>query len=213
MLDINLTISDKYPAIQYFLYDYIREELGCNIISDFSLNVGGNNISASSHKIDAIITDLSYCNDDRQFYGIGKIRAIQRAIPGAKVILYVEYDNLPILKKAISYGADAIISKYDSVSEIKKVLTEIFVKNHNGVYLSKFINNIVKNEVEKNDRLTAKEWEIIRLYSMGLSLSNIAKKQNRAVSTVATQKYNAMKKLNVSNNSELIQYACMNNII
>ena len=99
MLDINLTISDKYPAIQYFLYDYIREELGCNIISDFSLNVGGNNISASSHKIDAIITDLSYCNDDRQFYGIGKIRAIQRAIPGAKVILYVEYDNLPILKK------------------------------------------------------------------------------------------------------------------
>lgn len=213
MLDINLAISDKYPAIQCFLCHYAREELGCNIIADFSLSEMDKRDSAARQRIDAIITDLSYCNDDRQLYGVAKIRAIQRALPETKVVLYVEYDNLSILKKAISYGADAIVSKYDPVSEIKKALNEIFSRPHHRVYLSAFINAIVESETEKSVRLTAKEWEIIRLYSMGLSLSSIAKKQNRAVSTVATQKYNAMKKLNVNTNSELIQYACMNNII
>ncbi|ORM88497.1 hypothetical protein HA44_00490 [Mixta gaviniae] len=187
--------------------------MGCNIIADFSLSEMDKRDSAARQRIDAIITDLSYCNDDRQLYGVAKIRAIQRALPEAKVVLYVEYDNLSILKKAISYGADAIVSKYDPVSEIKKALNEIFSRPHHRVYLSAFINAIVESETEKSVRLTAKEWEIIRLYSMGLSLSSIAKKQNRAVSTVATQKYNAMKKLNVNTNSELIQYACMNNII
>ncbi|MFD1801213.1 LuxR C-terminal-related transcriptional regulator [Mixta tenebrionis] len=213
MLKINLAISDKYPAIQYFLCNYVKDELGCNIISDFSLSEAGIVRSSCKEKIDAIITDLSYGNDETQIYGVSKIRAIQRAAPEAKVILYVEYDNLSILKKAISYGADAIVSKYDPVSEMKKALCEIFSKKRNSAYLSKFISSILENDVEKTSRLTAKEWEIIRLYSMGLSLSNIAKKQNRAVSTVATQKYNAMKKLNVNTNSELIQYACMNNII
>lgn len=213
MLEINLAISDKYPAIQFFLCNYIKEELGCNIIDDFSLKNEGVIRSAGKENIDAIITDLSYCNDDQQLYGISKIRALKRTFPDAKIILYVEYDNLSILKKAISYGADAIVSKYDPVSEIKKALCEIFIKSRKPVYLSKTINNIIDNDVEKSSRLTAKEWEIIRLYSMGLSLSNIAKKQNRAVSTVATQKYNAMKKLNVNTNIELIQYACINNII
>jgi two-component system capsular synthesis response regulator RcsB len=213
MLKINLAISDKYPAIQYFLCNYIKEELGCNIIDDFYLNNEDIIRKSGKDNIEAIITDLSYCGNDQQLYGVSKIRAIKRAFPTAKIILYVEYDNLSILKKAISYGADAIVSKYDPVSEIKKALCEIFIKSRKSAYLSKTINTILESNIEKSCRLTAKEWEIIRLYSMGLSLSNIAKKQNRAVSTVATQKYNAMKKLNVNTNSELIQYACINNII
>lgn len=213
MLKINLAISDKYPAIQSFLCDYIREELGCNIISDFPINEDSAVRLASQGKVDAIITDLSYCRDGGPLYGVSKIRWIKELFPAAKIILYVEYDNLSILKKALNYGVDAIVSKYDAVSEVKKSLCEVFIKKTSRTYCSKIIRTIIESDMEKSCRLTAKEWEIIRLYSMGLSLSTIAKKQNRAVSTVATQKYNAMKKLNVNNNSELIQYACINNII
>lgn len=214
MLKINLAISDKYPAVQYFLCHYLKEELGCNIISDFVLNEeSAARLSSQGNPPEAIITDLSYCSDSGQLYGVAKIRWIKQLFPAAKIILYVEYDNLSILKKALNYGVDAIVSKYDAVTEIKKALHEIYIKKSADCYRSKKIKTIIDSEIEKSGRLTAKEWEIIRLYSMGLSLSTIAKKQNRAVSTVATQKYNAMKKLNVNSNSELIQYACLNNII
>ncbi|GLR07467.1 hypothetical protein COO59_13425 [Mixta theicola] len=213
MLKINLAISDKYPAVQYFLCNYIRQELGCNIIPEFSLNEEHALRHTNQKPVDAIITDLSYCSDGDQLYGVSKIRAIKQRFPTAKIILYLEYNNSSILKKTLNYGVDAIVSKYDAVSEIKKALCEVFVKKHSIAWLSKNIKAIIESDIEKSSRLTAKEWEIIQLYSMGLSLSSIAKKQNRAVSTIATQKYNAMKKLNVNNNSELIQYACINNII
>ncbi|MGD8107136.1 LuxR C-terminal-related transcriptional regulator [Pantoea sp. FN0302] len=213
MLKINLAISDKYPAVQYFLCNYLKQELGCNILPGISLNEDHAIKHTEQHRVDAIITDLSYDSDGRQFYGVSKIRAIKKRFPAAKIILYTEFNNLSILKKTLNYGVDAIVSKYDAVSEIKKALCEVFTKKHSTAWVSKNIKSIIESDIEKSSRLTAKEWEIIQLYSMGLSLSNIAKKQNRAVSTVATQKYNAMKKLNVHTNSELIQYACINNII
>lgn len=213
MLKINVAISDKYPAVHYFLCNYIKEELGCNIISDISLSEERTLQPASRTPVDAIITDLAYYSDGGHLYGVAKIRAIKQRFPTAKIILYTEFNNVSILKKALNYGVDAIVSKYDAVSEIKKAFREIFIKKHSVAWVSKEIKSITESGIEKTSRLTAKEWEIIQLYSMGLSLSSIAKKQNRAVSTVATQKYNAMKKLNVNTNSELIQYACINNII
>lgn len=213
MLKINVAISDKYPAVQCFLCNYIKQELGCNIIADISLSEAPVPQPVSRTPVDAIITDLAYDSDGGHLYGVAKIRAIKHRFPKAKIILYTEFSNVPILKKALNYGVDAIVSKYDAVSEIKKAFCEVFIKKQSEAWISKEIKSITASGIEKNSRLTAKEWEIIQLYSMGLSLSSIAKKQNRAVSTVATQKYNAMKKLNVNTNSELIQYACINNII
>ncbi|YCH30533.1 response regulator transcription factor [Erwinia sp. D4-22] len=213
MLQINLAISDKYPAVHCFLCHYLKQELGCHIIADIVLNEEQLLRQADRMQPDAIITDLSSYSDSGQLYGVAKIRAIKQRFPRAKIILYTEFNNVSILKKAVNYGVDAIVSKYDAVSEIKKALCEVFVKKHSATWLSKQVKSIIESDIEKSRRLTAKEWEIIQLYSMGLSLSSIAKKQNRAVSTVATQKYNAMKKLNVNSNSELIQYACINNII
>ena len=213
MLQMKLAISDKYPAVHSFLCSYLKQELGCSIIS--GLDLDDEHRLRQQHPMlpDAIITDITYHHDGGQLYGVAKIRSIKKRFPAAKIILYTEINNLSILKKALSYGTDAIVSKYDGVSEIKRALHEVFLKKQRAIWLSKKIKAIIESNIESSGRLTAKEWEIIQLYSMGLSLSSIAKKQNRAVSTVATQKYNAMKKLNLNSNSELIQYACINNII
>ena len=54
--------------------------------------------------------------------------------------------------------------------------------------------------------LSAREWEVLHLIVEGFSTTEIARHRNRSVSTIATQKHNAMKKLNLSNHSELIKY-------
>ncbi|MCZ5806281.1 response regulator transcription factor [Enterobacter hormaechei] len=47
---------------------------------------------------------------------------------------------------------------------------------------------------------------MLHLIVEGFSTTEIARHRNRSVSTIATQKHNAMKKLNLSNHSELIKY-------
>ncbi len=55
--------------------------------------------------------------------------------------------------------------------------------------------------------LTKKELEIIRLFAAGLTLTEIAGRFNRAISTVATQKSAAMRKLRLKTHADVIRYA------
>ena len=66
--------------------------------------------------------------------------------------------------------------------------------------------------IEK-ETLTSSELEVIRLFAMGYSLTEIAQNRKRSVSTVATQKYNAMRKLLLSSNTDLIKYVYSQNML
>jgi DNA-binding CsgD family transcriptional regulator len=68
-----------------------------------------------------------------------------------------------------------------------------FSKNH----------GIIKKEVE-NFKLTRIEFDILLLMARGYSLMRIAKKRGKSTKTVSTQKKAAMKKLDIRNNSELL---------
>jgi two-component system capsular synthesis response regulator RcsB len=61
--------------------------------------------------------------------------------------------------------------------------------------------------------LTKKELEVVRHFALGASLTEIARKVNRSISTVATQKSAAMKKLRLRTNAELVLYAQENGLV
>jgi len=54
--------------------------------------------------------------------------------------------------------------------------------------------------------LTERELQVIRLYVDGLRLKDIAVKLCRSVATIAVHKHNAMQKLNITNNIQLVTY-------
>jgi two-component system capsular synthesis response regulator RcsB len=55
--------------------------------------------------------------------------------------------------------------------------------------------------------LSARELEVVRLYASGMSLTEIAQQEKRSITTVATQKISAMRKLKIATNTDLIKYA------
>ncbi|MBN3820019.1 response regulator transcription factor, partial [Paraburkholderia sp. Se-20369] len=61
--------------------------------------------------------------------------------------------------------------------------------------------------------LTARELDVVRLFASGHTLQDIAKQLGRSVSTVSTQKYTAMRKLQADTNIHLIRYAYENGLI
>ncbi|UHO31039.1 LuxR C-terminal-related transcriptional regulator [Citrobacter rodentium NBRC 105723 = DSM 16636] len=73
-------------------------------------------------------------------------------------------------------------------------------------FISKNLMQIVDETDDRQLSPYAKEWEVLYLVAQGCSISDIAGRKNKSNSTVATQKQNAMKKLNLSSNSELIKY-------
>jgi two-component system capsular synthesis response regulator RcsB len=65
---------------------------------------------------------------------------------------------------------------------------------------------------ERFSTLSPKEFEILRLFISGMSVSDIARSQNRSSKTISAQKISAMRKLEVSSDQDLLAYCLARNI-
>src|SRR5690606_22337939 len=65
---------------------------------------------------------------------------------------------------------------------------------------------------ERLKSLSPREFEVLRLFAMGDSISKIAEQLNRSIKTISTQKASAMHKLNVHNNQDLIAFCTRHNL-
>jgi len=163
---------------------------------------------------DIVITDFSLGADHSTIDGFTKLRALSGRFPEVRLVLLTSQKNTAILRKACDYGVRGIVSKSDAVEET--ILACHHAISQSDCYFSSSLSSIKLPAIKGNERgntLTPKELEVVRLFSSGYSLAEIAQKQNRTISTISTQKYNAMRRLGISSNIELIRYAYAQGLI
>ena len=99
-----------------------------------------------------------------------------------------------LLKKVLAMGIDIVLSSADSPEEIVHALDYISNRDSPLNYVSKSL----RESLDKHDSvLTPKEWDVLNLINQGHALSEIATIKCRAMSTISTQKHNAMSKLHL----------------
>jgi len=75
-----------------------------------------------------------------------------------------------------------------------------------------FLETMTPNTDLRYQKLTKREYEILHLIGVGKQNTDIAKQLNLSTSTVETHRKNIRKKLQISGNSKLLQYAILNNL-
>lgn len=129
--------------------------------------------------------------------------------PGIKVVLYsdkIHSDAIAVLKRA---GVSALVSKKDMPEELLSACEQIL--NTEEFYISENIREIDSRSHEISFGLSSKELEVIKLIVSGYTLVEIAELKNRSLSTISTHKYNAMRKLGINSNTELLKFAYEHN--
>lgn len=121
-------------------------------------------------------------------------------------VLFISGTNIWLLRRIIDMEFEAIVSASDSITELHQAMSSIISSERKVPYISDSIKTILRAAHKGPQKLSSKEWDVLYLLAQGFSISDIAARKNRAVSTVATQKHNAMKKLNISTNSELLKF-------
>lgn len=160
-----------------------------------------------------IIADFSVNTIDRNLTGFTNLTILRKKYPDISVVILTSLKNAGIIKMLLDHGAMAVVSKNDPVKEAEKACSVI--TSQKKVYLSPGIQSVLNTSDSnpKSTMLTAKELEVVRLFASGYTLSQIADRQNRTISTVSTQKWSAMRRLGITTNSELIRYAFSQGII
>ncbi len=173
---------------------------------------------AKQHNPNIIITDVSMPDMN----GIELCENIKKLNLSAKVIILSMYASEDYIYKAIQAGAKGYLTKQNTtkeelISAINKIvegeeyyspdISNIIMKNYAAKAQKRGVINI------KNQTLTNREREILKLYAEGLSNQEIAEKLNISNRTVDAHKNNIMQKFNFKSTVDMVKFAIKNDIV
>ncbi|WP_420551477.1 response regulator transcription factor [Tenacibaculum aiptasiae] len=158
---------------------------------------------------------LSYCKNvspdiiliDIKLPGINGIEGVKRFYyqnPKAKSMVISVYEDSDYIFEALSAGAIGYLTKNTSPEELINALRQ--VKNGGSPMSGNIARKVVSYfQVPKQEELTVRENEVVKLLSKGKSYATIAEELCLSVNTIKTHTRNIYEKLHVSKKEELIR--------
>ena len=161
---------------------------------------------------DLLILDVNMPNTD-SFALVSKILALK---PEIKILMFSMNDEEVYAKRYLKMGVMGYLKKDEPEAEIKKAITTVL---NNKKYISPGLSQILIEDLHSNnpenpfDRLSPREFEIVRHLIRGESVAEICQKLTLHSSTVGTHKARIFEKLKCSNIIDLNALAKVHNII
>lgn len=197
-----LVIADSFPVMQWALQRYLSEECGRQVLA-----VVGDSDSLVERLADLppesiLITELGLPGQ-RSRDGIHLVEWLTRHCPQMKVMVYSVF-SAPLLAKAVlRSGASAYISKRSPLETLKAALECMALGQT-------FLDPGLHPQRHTGKPLSPTEVDILRRLARGDTVSEIAQRTMRSVLTISTHKKNAMVKIGLNSDAELIALGVMN---
>lgn len=147
-------------------------------------------------------------------------RQIKKARPETKVLFLTMYDDEDYLVECMEVGGSGYVLKDSPAPQLLLAIRDVY---RGGSYLSpKMLSQLVDDfraRIKSTHRqpwfatLTPREKEILKFLAEGQSVKEIAQHLNLSVKTVEAHKFNLMRKLDIHNKAQLVQYAIQKKII
>jgi DNA-binding NarL/FixJ family response regulator len=147
-------------------------------------------------------------------------RQIRKERPETKVVFLSMYDDEDYLSEGMEIGASGYVLKDSPADQLVTAIREV---HRGGSYLSpRLLTRLVDgfrvqghNAVRQPrfGTLTKREREILKMLAEGKSVKEIATGFDLSVKTVEAHKFNLMRKLDIHNKAQLVQYAIQKKVI
>jgi two-component system response regulator NreC len=147
-------------------------------------------------------------------------RQITKLRPETKILFLTMYDDEDYLVECMEVDGSVYVLK-DSPAD--QLLAAIHDVHRGGSYLSpRMLSQLVddfRSRIKSTHRqprsatLTPREKEILKLLAEGQSVKDIAQHLNLSVKTVEAHNFNLMRKADIHNKAQLVQYAIQKKII
>jgi two-component system response regulator NreC len=180
------------------------------------------NVICEAEKVATIMEKVSQTNPDVIVMNIGKpmvhslqaVIKVKKAYPKIKIVMLTRYPHTSYVQRFSDAGADGYVLKSSSPAVlISAIRTVMDGKSFLDPAAEQKIPSEAGKEAvlkgEPGNVLTVREEDVFILVARGYSNKTIADQLNISVKTVETHKANAMKKLNVQDRVDIVNYAIL----
>ncbi|SFN24385.1 two-component system, NarL family, captular synthesis response regulator RcsB [Izhakiella capsodis] len=153
--------------------------------------------------VDILVTDLQSADETFQ-EGIDCLLRINARFPAMNIVVYTSCHDSNILRRLLDHYNISVIARGESLADTQKFFKQAFEQQR--VLSPKICSDLARiNESYQFSpaRLTRSELDVLRYMYNGKDLQNIARIKQLSIKTISAHKCNAMRKLDISSDSEL----------
>jgi two-component system capsular synthesis response regulator RcsB len=213
-LFMQIIIADDHPVVLMGVRALFNGQGSAFEIAGEALSGAALLTLLSTVPCDLLITDFSMPDTEGSSDGLPLLKRIRRDYPALPVIVLTMVRNQALIAGMFRAGVNGVV---DKTSLVKELILAVTAVTGGRRYLSdelRAANRLSSAGPVRNTpadgggvRVSPREIEVIRLYATGLSITQIAEKLQRSVKTISQQKNDAMRKLGITRNADLYEYA------
>lgn len=161
------------------------------------------------HVPDVLVTDISMPG----LNGIDAVTRLSAELPQVQVLCLSVHDEDRLVLAMIEAGASGYVLKDSSFEELALAVRQVVLGR---IYISPALSAVMVREVRRrkpglpavaSPTLTARERQLVQLFSEGYTTNEIAEQLHVSPKTVATHRENVLHKLQLRGMAELTRYA------
>jgi two-component system, NarL family, response regulator NreC len=211
---INIILADDHQVVRKGLKALLSVEQDFNVVGE-----AGDGLEAlklvEQLQPSILVLDLMMSGIN----GLEVTRQLSKKYPDTGIVILSMHSNEAYVLEALRSGAKAYILKESSPDELVHAIREV---SSGRRYLSSPLSERAieaytqKTEAKTTDpfdQLTTREREILQLAAQGCTNTEIANRLFISPRTVETHRTNLMRKLELHNHSQLIQFAIQHGVI
>lgn len=164
------------------------------------------------NKYDVLILDI--CMPESDIFDIlDKMKFLDIQMP---ILVFTMSPEKIYAERLLNAGVTGYLNKNAKPDEILHAIRTVA---NNEMYVSNEFKSVLgastfnKNEESKHEILSDREFQVLKLIAEGKALTEISNELFISKATVSNHRTNILKKMNLKNNSDIIQYALKNHII
>jgi DNA-binding NarL/FixJ family response regulator len=175
-------------------------------------NNGDEALAALAEPFDAVVLDLSMPGRS----GFDLLAEIKHRHPKLPVLIMSLHAEEQFATRALRAGASGYLTKAAAPEQLVAAITKI---TRGGKYISETLAERLAADVggdqlaSRHDRLSDREFDVMRGIASGNSVSEIALQMHLSVKTVSTYRTRLLEKMGMSTNAELTRYAIENGLV
>jgi DNA-binding NarL/FixJ family response regulator len=215
MSNIRVLLVDDHTLFRQGIRNLLSTEADLQVVGEVA-NAGDAIQKAAELRPDVVLMDIGMPG----FSSFEATRQIKKARSETKVLFLTMYDDEDYLVEGMEVGGNGYVLKDCPAAQLLSAIRDV---HRGGSYLSpRMLSQLVddfRSRVKGATRLprfatlTSREKEVLKMLAEGQSVKEIAGVLSLSVKTVEAHKFNLMRKLDIHNKAQLVQYAIQKKII
>jgi len=209
-----ILLADDHTVVRQGLKALLEDEPDFTVVGEADSGMEAirlvNELKPAILVLDIMMEDIS---------GIEVARQVRKTSPHTAVIVLTMYGDKKHVLEALQSGVQAYLVKKSAASELVQAVRQVLVgRRYLGTSVSDVIVDAYLEKAESGpadpyDTLSRREREVLHLAAHGYTNAGIAEHLYISRRTVETHRTNAMRKLNLENQTELLRYALQQGIL